>query len=97
MGLFRREDRRILEFLRGTDILIMDTQYDRDEYRTFKGWGHGCLDAVVALALQAEVKRLFLFHHDPDHDDAMMDKIKCAAETARPGTIVATEGLKVDL
>ena len=41
--------------------------------------------------------RLCLFHHDPDHDDAFMDKIEAEAEAARPGTIVASEGLQIDL
>ena len=51
----------------------MDTQYDSEEYAQHIGWGHGCLDDVVALAMKAEVKKLFLFHHDPDHDDAKID------------------------
>ena len=45
----------------------------------------------------AGARQLCLFHHDPDHDDAFMDEIKAAAETARPGTIVAREGLRVDI
>jgi phosphoribosyl 1,2-cyclic phosphodiesterase/ActR/RegA family two-component response regulator len=71
----RREERRLADFLRGAEMLIMDTQYKREEYAEHVGWGHGCLDDVVALALQAEVKRLFLFHHDPDHDDATIDEM----------------------
>jgi phosphoribosyl 1,2-cyclic phosphodiesterase len=53
----------------------MDTQYDSDEYKSHVGWGHGCLDDVVDLALKAEVKRLFMFHHDPDHDDAKISRM----------------------
>jgi hypothetical protein len=34
-----------------------------------------------------------IFHHDPGHDDAFMDQIALEAEAARPGTIVAREGL----
>jgi phosphoribosyl 1,2-cyclic phosphodiesterase/CheY-like chemotaxis protein len=69
------QDRKMIDFLRGTDVLIMDTQYDRSEYRRYVGWGHGCVDDVVALALRADVKRLFLFHHDPDHDDAKVTQM----------------------
>ena len=29
----------------------------------------------VALALDANVRKLVLFHHDPDHDDKMIDKM----------------------
>ncbi|HEY3760846.1 MAG TPA: MBL fold metallo-hydrolase [Verrucomicrobiae bacterium] len=63
------EDREMIEFIRDSDVLILDTQYDKDEYKTHTGWGHGCVDDSVALALAANVKKLFLFHHDPDHDD----------------------------
>jgi ribonuclease BN (tRNA processing enzyme) len=31
------------------------------------------VDDSVALALQAGVKQLSLFHHDPDHDDKRID------------------------
>ena len=48
----------------------MDAQYDAEEYARHVGWGHGCVDKVVELALEAKVKRLYLFHHDPNHDDS---------------------------
>jgi phosphoribosyl 1,2-cyclic phosphodiesterase len=75
-----KQSSRMVEFLRGTDILIMDTQYDCEEYKEHVGWGHGCLDDVVALALRADVRKLFLFHHDPEHDDV---KISQMVEHAR--------------
>ena len=59
----------------GADVLIIDSQYDDAEYQSHVGWGHGCVDDVVALALFARVKQLFLFHHDPDHDDAQISKM----------------------
>jgi phosphoribosyl 1,2-cyclic phosphodiesterase len=47
----------------------------------------------VRLADAARVDRLILFHHDPEHDDAFMDQIAADAAKARPGTLVAHEGL----
>ena len=97
------EIRKMVEFLRGTDVLIMDTQFDREEYQQHTGWGHGCLDDVVALAIQAEVKRLFLFHHDPDHDDAKVSQMLAHARqlvAARKGALqveAAREGVTVEL
>jgi phosphoribosyl 1,2-cyclic phosphodiesterase len=67
--------RRLLEFIRGAAVLIMDAQYDRAEYAQHIGWGHGCVDAVAALAARAGVKQLFLFHHDPEHDDARVAEL----------------------
>src|SRR6266436_20990 len=97
------EDRKMAEFLHGTDVLIIDAQYDREEYQLHIGWGHGCVDDVVALALEAEVKRLFLFHHDPLHDDAKINQMVAHARklvTARKGTLevdAAREGSTVEL
>jgi phosphoribosyl 1,2-cyclic phosphodiesterase len=67
-------DRELLEFIQGTDLLVLDSQYDLAEYAKHIGWGHGCVDNSVALALQARAKRLFLFHHDPDHTDRKLDQ-----------------------
>ena len=66
-------DREMINFLRDVDVLILDSQYDSAEYQKHIGWGHGCVDDSVALALRAGVKRLYLFHHDPDHDDKKID------------------------
>lgn len=88
-----RADARLVEFLRGTDVLIMDAQFDCREYPSHAGWGHGCAKDAVALALAAGGGRLFLFHHDPDHDDA-----KVAAMTRQAREWVARRGgrLRVD-
>ena len=99
----RSQNRAMIDFLRGTDVLIMDTQFDTAEYQQHTGWGHGCLDDVVALALEAEVKRLFLFHHDPNHDDARISQMLAHARklvAARKGKLrveAAREGVTVAL
>ena len=67
------KDREMIDFVRDADALILDSQYDSAEYKKHIGWGHGCVDDSVALALRANVKKLFLFHHDPDHDDKRID------------------------
>jgi len=66
-------DQKLIEFIRDAEVLIIDAQYDATEYQTRVGWGNGCVDDAVALALNANVKRLFLFHSDPAHDDAKLD------------------------
>ncbi len=69
------EEERIglVEFLHGSDILILDAQYTDAEYESHVGWGHGSVSSAASLALDAEVRRLLLFHHDPSHDDAKVD------------------------
>ena len=74
----------LVRFLHGSDILILDAQYTDQEYQTHIGWGHGSISSAVSLALEAEVQTLLLFHHDPSHDDAMVDTmVESARELAR--------------
>jgi len=87
------EDQKLVEFIRDVDLLIMDAQYDGEEYRQHAGWGHGCIDDAVALAARAGVKKLFLFHHDPDHDD---DAIARMVQQARKLASAAPTTLQVD-
>ena len=86
-------DKEMIEFIRDADVLILDSQYDADEYKTHVGWGHGRLDDTVGLALKAGVSRLFLFHHDPDHDDKKLDSF---VEHARQLVTKANSKMKVD-
>lgn len=65
----------LVEFVRGCDLLILDTQYDEAEYPRRIEWGHGCLPDSVKLAVDAGVKELALFHHDPSHSDEQIDAL----------------------
>jgi phosphoribosyl 1,2-cyclic phosphodiesterase len=87
------EDREMIEFVRDADVLILDSQYDAAEYKTHVGWGHGCLDDTVALALKAGVRHLCLFHHDPGHDDK---KLESFVRRARRLVAKAKSKMKVD-
>src|SRR5438105_11612539 len=83
----------LIQFLRGTDLLILDTQYTDEEYQRHIGWGHGSVSSAVSLALDAEVHKLLLFHHDPGHDDEMIDKM---VERARALVAKSGKPLEVD-
>jgi phosphoribosyl 1,2-cyclic phosphodiesterase len=74
------ERAKLVEFLLDADVLFLDAQYTDEEYPKHAGWGHGSLTTSVDLAVDAKVRKLLLFHHDPGHDDAMIDKM---VETAR--------------
>lgn len=78
------ERAKLVEFLAGADLVMLDTQYTDAEYKEHIGWGHGSLSRTVDLALDAKVKRLLLFHHDPNHDDeAVEDMVAVARERVR--------------
>ncbi|HXM33150.1 MAG TPA: response regulator [Chthoniobacterales bacterium] len=92
---------KLVDFLKETDVLILDTQYTDEKYQEHVGWGHGALSRVVSLALEARVKKLFLFHHDPGHDDHKIDEMLERArllviESGRPLEVeAAREGAEV--
>src|SRR5438128_8410832 len=69
------ERTKMVEFLRGCDLAILDTQYTDEEYAKHIGWGHSSLSSVVSLGLDANVGKLLLFHHDPNHYDEMIDQM----------------------
>jgi phosphoribosyl 1,2-cyclic phosphodiesterase len=68
-------DRRLIEFVRGVDLLIQDTQYTPEEYPERRGWGHGSADYVTDVAVAAGARRLALFHHEPTHPDEQVDQM----------------------
>ena len=89
----RTERTKMVQFLQGCDVVILDTQYTDEEYAQHIGWGHSSLSSVVSLALDAEVRQLLLFHHDPNHDDEMIDKM---VEHARALVKKSGKTLEVD-
>jgi phosphoribosyl 1,2-cyclic phosphodiesterase len=88
---------RLLELARGADLMIYDCTYTEAELAARAGWGHSTWQQGVRLAEAAGVKTFCLFHHDPEHDDAFMDVIAEQASAARPGSVVAREGLEISL
>jgi len=63
-----------VEFCRGAGLLIHDAQYTGTEYQRTRGWGHSTYADTVDLAVASGVKRLGLFHHDPDRTDDDLDR-----------------------
>lgn len=66
-------DEKFIDFLSPADLLIGEAQYTTEEYKEKRGWGHSPLESVVRFAVQANVKKFALFHHDPVHDDDFVD------------------------
>ena len=67
--------RRLVTFLDGTDTLIHDAMYSDQYIQVRAGWGHSTPRQAVELAAEARCARLILFHHEPEHDDGMIDRL----------------------
>lgn len=92
-----------IRLIEGADVLIHDAQYSLEDYRKKRGWGHSCYIDTVNTAIDAGVKQLYLYHHDPNYDDRVIAKIyeHCLAiikERNSPLEChIAREGMIVDL
>ncbi|MGI9335325.1 MAG: MBL fold metallo-hydrolase [Gammaproteobacteria bacterium] len=58
-----------ISFMENVDLLVHDAQYSVAAYEKKRGWGHSCYVDTVNAALDASVKDLRLFSHDPANDD----------------------------
>jgi phosphoribosyl 1,2-cyclic phosphodiesterase len=84
-------------YIEGADALVLDAQYTPDEYATKKGWGHSTMIDAALVAKGAHVERLFLFHHDPAHNDDIVDGMANAAREIFQSAEPAREGLRLEV
>lgn len=94
-------DSRLIAFAKDTDLLIHDAQYTQEEYVALplpkQGWGHSTPEMAIAIAQAASAKQLALFHHDPTHDDDMIEAMGREAQAKFAPTVVAKEGMTIKL
>jgi phosphoribosyl 1,2-cyclic phosphodiesterase len=90
-------DRNILGLIEGADLVIYDSMYTDAEYPAYVGWGHSTWQEGVRLCRAAGAKRLAVFHHDPEHDDDMLDGIARDVAKELPGSVVTKDGLLLEV
>jgi len=93
----RELDQTVLSLVENADLMIYDCTYTDEEFPDHVGWGHSTWQQAARLANAGQVKRLGVFHHDPDHDDVFMRHVETQAEKAHPGAFVAREGMVLSL
>ncbi|MFT5164363.1 MAG: phosphoribosyl 1,2-cyclic phosphodiesterase [Alteromonadaceae bacterium] len=91
----------LVDFIKGADVMIADSQYTMQEYPAKKGWGHGTFESNVELARVAKIKQMHFTHHDPTRTDAQLEAIYAdiLAQDDLPETefLLAKEGTVIDL
>ena len=91
------QDQNILGLIEGSDLVIYDSTYTEEEYKLKVGWGHSTWNVGVDLCQTANVRKMAIFHHDPDHEDDIMDKIEAEAKAVWSNTFAAREDMTVSL
>jgi phosphoribosyl 1,2-cyclic phosphodiesterase len=62
-------------FFKDADLLVFDAQYTFEESIHKEDWGHSSALIGIDFAIQANIKRLALFHHEPERDDYEIEEI----------------------
>ena len=76
----------VLALCDGADLVIHDAQFEPHEFSAKADWGHCTVEYAVQVAAEAGAKRLALFHHDPSHDDEVVDRLLADAQGFARGT-----------
>ncbi|NQS97884.1 MAG: MBL fold metallo-hydrolase [candidate division Zixibacteria bacterium] len=98
-----------IEFFQNADILIFDTQYTLTEALAKEDWGHSSAMIGIEMAMEANVRNLVMFHHEPTYDDEKIvslckktdqyqqilnnNSLKCNIHIAYEGLVLTTENL----
>ena len=94
-------DKKLINFARGCNLLIHDSQYTTedymDSYSPKQGYGHSTFEMAVEAKNQSGAEKLVFFHFDPGYDDDKLNGIKEQFNQTKDSTILAYEGLEIDL
>jgi len=94
-------DGSIRHFIHGADILIHDCQYlDADYVKSGnprQGYGHSTVSMAVRNAERCGVKKLFLFHYDPEYSDRQLEQMLLQARRKFKNTSLAQELKKIKI
>lgn len=91
-------------FFGKADMLIIDAQYTMSEALEKSGWGHSYFSLSVDFAATWNIRKLFLFHHEPTYTDKKIYSLRQSAQwyldyvgNSVPEILVAREGEDVYL
>jgi phosphoribosyl 1,2-cyclic phosphodiesterase len=90
-------DETHVEFCANADLLIHDGQYSDEELALKKGWGHSSWLQAIEVAKKANVKKLAITHHDPDHDDELLLDVEKQCKKLFANSFLTREGLTVEI
>ncbi len=90
-------NQNVLQLAQNADLLVHDSQYTPEQKLLYPDYGHSSWLDAAQVALEADVKALALFHHDPDASDDKLVEMLAEAREVFPNTFLAREGLTIDL
>lgn len=68
---------RLVDYISNSEVLIIDAEYTKKEYETkFTGWGHSSINDAIQLAIDANVKKLVIHHHNQERTDTQLNSMQ---------------------
>jgi phosphoribosyl 1,2-cyclic phosphodiesterase len=94
------------DFFLNADVVVFDTQYTFEESIDKIDWGHSSAPMAIDIVSKFNVKKLVLFHHDPNYSDEKLETVLARAKAYMSmdkkrkidlEVEMAYEGLEIDL
>jgi phosphoribosyl 1,2-cyclic phosphodiesterase len=85
-------DAALIEFLRGADLVFLDSTYTPEDYDAHRGFGHAHWEGCARIAAAAGLARCGLFHHACYRTDAELAAVEAAAQAANTALFLVREG-----
>ena len=90
-------EQRLIRQARGADLLYHDGQYLKTEYDGLKGvgdsapvprldWGHSCIQDIQQMAVECQISRTLIGHHDPNREWSEREWIDQSLQRSSSGT-----------
>lgn len=65
---------------KNADAIVIDSQYTVEEVYRKENWGHSAFCYAIDFAIYWNIKKVYLFHHEPAYDDRKLNSILQAAK-----------------
>ena len=88
-------DQAILALIAGADVVVYDSAYSDEEFKSYRGFGHSTWQEGMRLCDTAGVGQFFAFHHQPEKDDATLAAVEAALRKLRPNSGLARESMVI--
>ncbi len=94
-----------INFFKDSKFLIYDSMYTVPENVMKEDWGHSSVIIGIDLAIQANIKNIIIFHHEPSYSDKEIEDIYKSAilyknmrtKGKNVNVITSYDGLEIDI
>ena len=86
------QNEELINFVKKSDVLIYDSTYEDEEFKKLYWLGTFYVAGRSKACKYSNVKKYFVFHHNPDNTDKEMEVIEKKSKLMGNNIIVAKEG-----